>query len=298
MLMSACRKFAADEEYDLISGTTISNKLRTLVPYLPLFVPATRPDRFARAAASGATAVIIDLEDAVAADAKSPARDQLRDAAIRPLASTADVFIRVNALGTRWHDDDVTAAAALPICGVMLPKCQSPDQVHALKQRLPGAALVIALIETPLGMANARAIAAAAERIAFGSIDYAGSINAQHTHRALAAARAELVLAAALAGRAGPIDGVTVKTSDARAVRLDSRLGASLGMGGKLLIHPHQVGPARQAYRPSDADIARAQRTLEVADGGAAALDGMMIDAPVIEWARRILAAAAADPER
>src|SRR6202011_2812525 len=141
----------------------------------------------------------------------------------------ADLFIRVNSVGTPWYDDDVTAAATLPICGVMLPKCQSPDQVYALKERLPDAALVIALIESPLGMVNARAIAAAAERIAFGSIDYAGSINAPHTHRALAAARAELVLAAALAGRAGPLDGVTVNTSDARAVTLDSRRAAAVG---------------------------------------------------------------------
>jgi citrate lyase subunit beta/citryl-CoA lyase len=175
----------------------------------------------------------------------------------------------------------------------MLPKCQSADVVSALRERLPALIQVIALIESPQGMANARSIAKAAERIAFGSIDYAVSINAPHTHRALASARAELVLAAALAGRRGPIDGVTLDVSDPRQVMIDSRHGFAMGMGGKLLIHPRQIAPARQGYRPSDSDLTRARKILEVSENGVIAVDGMMVDAPVIAWAKALLATAA-----
>jgi citrate lyase subunit beta / citryl-CoA lyase len=271
----------------------MSNKLNTLTPYLPLFVPATRPERLGKAAASGATAIIIDLEDAVAMNAKSQARESLRSGVTRALTAEIDVFVRINGMGTEWYEEDIATISGLPVHGVMLPKCQSPEDVCALKERLPSAALVIALIESPLGMARARSIASVADRIAFGSIDYAASIDAAHTNRALASARAELVLAAAIAGRAGPIDGVTVNTSDARRVLIDSRHSASMGMGGKLLIHPLQVEPARQAFRPCESDIVRARKILQVADGGAAAVDGMMVDAPVIAWATRILAKAA-----
>jgi citrate lyase subunit beta / citryl-CoA lyase len=268
----------------------ICNKLATDSPYLPLFVPATRPDRFERAATSGASAIIIDLEDAVAVGEKARARIQSAGGITVLLAAKTDVFVRINAFGTAWYDEDVAMIAGLPLSGVMLPKCESPEVIQSLKQRLPSQALIIALIETPLGMARARSIAAVADRIAFGSIDYAVAINALHTPRALAAARSELVLAAALAGRPAPIDGVTVETTDSRRILLDARHGVCMGMGGKLLIHPQQIAPARQAYRPTDADVARAMKVVQNTDVGATVVDGRMIDAPVITWARRILA--------
>jgi hypothetical protein len=136
-------------------------------------------------------------------------------------------------------------------------------------------------------MAHARTIAAVADRIAFGSIYYAVSINALHTPRALAAARAELVLAAALVGRPAPIDGVTLDTSDPRRVSFDTRHSVFMGMGGKLLIHPQQIAPARQAYRPSSAGIARATKIVQNMDGGVRVIDGMMVDAPVVSWRTR-----------
>jgi citrate lyase subunit beta/citryl-CoA lyase len=107
---------------------------------------------------------------------------------------------------------------------------------------------------------------------------------------AIAAARSELVLAAALAGRPAPIDGVTVETSDRRRILMDSRHSVCMGMGGKLLIHPRQIEPARQAYRPTDEDIARAKKVVQTTYVGATVIDGRMVDAPVIAWARRILA--------
>lgn len=271
----------------------MSSKLETVTAYLPLFVPATRPERFDGAATSGATAIIVDLEDAVSIKMKEGARRQLGTYVTDALAAKVDVFVRINASGTQWHEGDLRIVADLPICGVMLPKCQSSDEISALRKNLSAATQVIALIESPQGLVHARSIAAAAERIAFGSLDYCISINAAHTHRALAPARAELVLAAALAGRRGPIDGVTMNFSAPREVLIDSRHGAAMGMGGKLLIHPLQIAPARQAYRPSETDLKRARRILQVAEEGAVAVDGMMVDEPVIAWARGIVATAA-----
>ena len=204
------------------------------------------------------------------------------------------MFVRINGFGTPWHEADLIAIAGLPIRGVMLPKCQSTDEVKAVRGHLRAHSQVIALIESPVGLAHARPIAAVAERIAFGSLDYAVSINAAHTHRALASARSELVLAAALANRLGPLDGVTTNFSDARQILVDCRHGVAMGMGGKLLIHPAQIAPAREAFRPSETDLERARKVLQIPDSGAVAVDGLMVDAPVIAWAKRVLATAAA----
>jgi citrate lyase subunit beta / citryl-CoA lyase len=277
-----------------LDQSSMSNKLETVIAYLPLFVPATRPERFDRAATSGATAIIVDLEDGVSIDAKEGAQRLLRSSVTDTLALKSDVFVRINPFGTQWNESDLLLVAELPIRGVMLPKCQSSDEVSMLRKNLPPLTQVIALIESPQGLANARSIAKAAERIAFGSLDYAVSINAAHTHRALAAARAELVLAAALAGRMGPIDGVTTSFSNPEQVFSDASEGAEMGMGGKLLIHPLQIPPARQAYRPSDTDLKRARNIMQLPENGVLAADGMMVDAPVITWAKRILATAAA----
>jgi citrate lyase subunit beta/citryl-CoA lyase len=265
------------------------NVVQADVPYFALFVPASRPDRYANAAASGASAIIIDLEDSVAPGAKAMARGQLQHGITAIRAADVGVFIRINAVGTRWHDDDLGTVAALPVHGVMLPKCQRVEDVDDVRRQLGGTRQVIALIETPLGVVHARAIAATAERLAFGSLDYSISIGADHSRQALMTARAELVLAAALAGKAGPLDGVTVNTSDSEQVLDDARYGASLGMGGKLLIHPRQVAPAKRGFLPTAADLERARRILSASGSGVAAVDGMMVDAPVLAWAKRVV---------
>ena len=120
----------------------------------PLFVPANRPERFAKAAASGADAVILDLEDAVAADAKDAAR-----AALATDFTDLPVIVRINAIGTPWHADDLAAVARLRPAAVMLPKAEDADRVASVAAQtgLP----VIALVETARGLAHARAIAAA-----------------------------------------------------------------------------------------------------------------------------------------
>lgn len=252
----------------------------------PLFVPANRPERFAKAAASGADAVILDLEDAVPASAKDEARQALT-------AGFTDlpVIVRVNAVGTPWHEGDLAAAARLPLAAIMLPKSERVSDLAAIAQVHP----VLALIETVAGIAAARQIAAcgAAARLAFGSIDYAADLGCAHIRDALAHARAELVFACRLAELPAPLDGVTTDVTDAGQAAEDARYAGALGFGGKLAIHPRQVAAIQAALRPGAEEIDWAMRVLASGDG-ASTVDGEMVDAPVRVRASAVLARAAA----
>lgn len=249
----------------------------------PLFVPASRPDRFAKAAASGADAVILDLEDAVGADDKDAARASL-DTGFTDLP----VIVRINAKGTPWHEADVATVAGLPVAAVILPKAEDVltcDEIATITGKP-----VIALIESARGLANARAIAAApgVVRLAFGSIDFCADLGCEHLRDVLLPARTELVLASRLAGIAAPIDGVTVQLDDARLTQEDAAHARALGMTGKLCIHPRQVGLVRDAFTPTPSEVDWAHRVLAAGDG-AVAVDGAMVDEPVRIRARMIL---------
>jgi len=254
----------------------------------PLFVPGDRPDRFAKAAGAGTDTVIIDLEDSVAPGGKDTARAALAEA----LAGLTGVqlWLRVNAVGTRWHEADVGLARQLQVDAVMLPKTESPEMLAAVRQQLRADQALVALVETARGIHAAEPIAAASDRMAFGSVDYALDLGCQPSREAFLLPRSRLVLAARLAGRPAPLDGVTAQTDDAERVGADSAHAFGLGFGGKLLIHPRQIGPARAAFAPTPEDVAWARRVLAGArDGAAVALDGEMVDAPVLERARGIL---------
>lgn len=252
----------------------------------PLFVPANRPERYHKAANSGADGVIIDLEDAVAPHEKDAARATLAAASI-PVNSV----VRINAAGTRWYADDVEAVTKLAV-GVMLPKAESAEQPEFLRAAI-GDRPLIALIESAQGLANVRAIAQHADRLAFGYIDFSADLGCSMERDALLTARAEIVLASKLAGILPPLEGVTPSFDDAALVEDDARYAAAMGFGGKLCIHPKQIPPALKGFRPSDTDIAWAQKIAASGDG-AVSVDGMMVDAPVRLRAQRILAAAKA----
>lgn len=256
---------------------------------LPLFVPADRPDRYAKALAAGSDAVIVDLEDAVAPGEKAAARERVLGAREAIAAASCPVLLRVNAADTPFHADDLAAAARLPLAGLVLPKAENPDAVRAARQKSNHA--VVALIESARGLAEARAIAEAAARLAFGSIDFAADLGCAHTREALLAARSGLVLASRLAGRPGPIDGVTTAYRDPAPVEDDARHGAALGFAGKLLIHPAQIAPARAGFAPGAEERAWAERVLRgmAEGGGAAVVDGAMVDAPVRLRAEQIV---------
>ncbi len=262
----------------------------------PLFVPATRAERFHKAATCGADAIIIDLEDAVPAAAKDKARDDLAEFDIANLP--VPVFLRINGRGTHWHELDLTIAATLPIAGIMLPKTECLGDLKHIAQRLSSNVPVIALVETAVGIAGLQQIATAPNlaQIAFGSVDFALDIGAQHQRDSLAFARAAIVLHARAARLPAPLDGVTIEIQDLQTLLSDSHHAAALGFGGKMAIHPTQVATIQSAFRPSEAQIAWAQRVIAAeknANGAAIQLDGIMIDAPVCQRARQLLSAIA-----
>lgn len=248
----------------------------------PLFVPGHRPDRFAKAAATGADAIILDLEDAVPAAEKDVAR-----AALTLGFTPRPVLVRVNARGTPAHDADLAAVAALRPAGVILPKSETPGDLQAVAgaSGLP----VLALIESARGLTAARAIAEVSARLVFGSIDFCADMGCAHDRDVLLPVRSELVLASRLARIAAPIDGVTVTLEDMAQTEDDAAHARRLGMTGKLCIHPRQVEPVQRAFAPSAAEIDWARRVLASGDG-AVAVDGAMVDEPVRIRARAILA--------
>lgn len=264
-----------------------------------LFVPGDRPERFDKACASGADAVIIDLEDAVAPDAKARARDavaawlvasQAPPAAGQPGPATRSVWLRVNAAGTPWFADDVALARRAGIAGIVLPKAEHAEQLR----EVGAASAVIALIETARGIANVDAVAGApgVARLAFGSIDLQADLGIAGDGDALHAFRSALVLASRLADLAPPIDGVTTAIDDTALLRAEARRAREFGFGGKLCIHPKQIATVREAFAASAAERAWAERVLEAAGraGGAAVqVDGRMVDRPVMLRARAIV---------
>lgn len=250
-----------------------------------LFVPANRPDRFAKAADSGADAIILDLEDAVPADAKDIAR-----AALDLNFTDQPVIIRVNAIDTPAYEADIAAVRSLRPAAILLPKAEEPNRIATLCKQLENVP-VIGLIETALGLAAARQIATVPGiiRMAFGSIDFCADLSCEHRRDVLLPVRSELVIASRLAGISAPIDGVTVQLDDMSICGDDAAHSRAVGMSGKLCIHPKQIEAVRHAFAPSNTEIEWARRVLASGDG-AVSVDGAMVDEPVRIRARSILA--------
>jgi citrate lyase subunit beta/citryl-CoA lyase len=262
-----------------------------------LFVPGDRPERFAKALASAAHQVVIDLEDAVAPEAKIAAREQLSQW-LRSSLSEADrrrVMVRVNASGTPWHADDVAMLHDSPIRNVMVPKSECPDQLTDIASRLGADAALVALVETVAGVVRMREVAKAqaVARLAFGSFDYCVDAGVEGMDRELDAVRSAFVIESRYAGLPAPVDGVTLAIDDAARIAEDVALGRRFGFGAKLCIHPKQVDAVNRGYAPSDEDRAWAERVLaRLAENpkGAFAVDGKLVDKPVIDRAKRIAA--------
>ena len=253
-----------------------------------LFVPGNRPERFAKAATSGAHAIVLDLEDAVSPDNKEAARD-----AISPwLAAGNPGITRINADDTPWYAADLAMLAALPQAAVMLPKADAESVAHTVAS-LPGRA-VIALVETVKGYRELTQVAGTpgVVRIAFGSIDFGTETGIADIGEAMTAIRTRIVLESCFAGLAAPIDGVSVSIDDHDTIHYDATRSRQFGFGGKLCIHPRQVPVVNAAFRPSANEVEWARRVLaaiEASGGGATTVDGKMIDKPVVDQARRVL---------
>jgi citrate lyase subunit beta / citryl-CoA lyase len=260
-------------------------------PVSYLFVPGNRPERFGKALASGADQVIIDLEDAVAPADKLIARDAVR-ASLDPEFPAA---VRINSADSEWFEQDLSLCGLPGVAAVVLPKAASVADIARV--RAAGAPTVLALIESAEGIVNARALAAAdgVTRLMFGSIDFSVDLGIEGDERELDAFRSELVLASRMAGISAPIDGVTTAIDDVELLRRETLRGKRFGFGGKLCIHPKQLAVVHDAYLPSNEEVHWAMRVLEaakLAGGGAVAVDGKMVDKPVMMRAERILQAA------
>ena len=266
------------------------------LPQTYLFVPGNRPERFAKALASGADRVILDLEDAVAPGDKAAARTAIAGWMASAGEASAKVLIRINDAATDWHAQDLALAHSVQAVCVMLPKCEAPSQISEVLDSLAASATVLPLIETARGVLALPGIASApgVARLAFGSLDFMADLDISADSLALDVAAAQIALASRAAGLASPLAGVT-PALDAAQVGTDMRHARSLGFGAKMCIHPVQVAAVHAALAPSAEELAWAQRILQAWESssvGAIQLDGKMIDRPVVLKAQRIAAQA------
>jgi citrate lyase subunit beta / citryl-CoA lyase len=262
-------------------------------PRTYLFVPGDRPERFEKALASAADAVVVDLEDAVAPAAKPAARE-----AVAAFVAEAPerIVVRVNDQATSWFEDDLAMLRAVQARTVMLPKAERAATVARVLAVCPRID-VLALIESARGVLAASALATApgVQRLVFGTIDYALDMDLQGelaTTLGLDHAAAQLALASRAAGLLPPVAGVTDSLDDEAALRADFMRAMAHGFAAKLCIHPKQIAAVHGLLAPRADELAWAQRVLsaaEAAAGAAVQLDGRMIDKPVIERARRIV---------
>ena len=271
--------------------------MTTFTPLTYLFVPGNRPERFAKAQASGADRIIIDLEDAVAPADKAQTRQAVTSWMGGPDAKPELILIRINDAATPWYADDLALVKAVNARCVMLPKCEAASQVANVLRAMQPGTTVLPLIETARGMVALHEIAGApgVTRLAFGSLDYMVDLDIPSDSPALEFAAAQITVASRAAGIASPVAGVTPDL-DAARVSADMMQSRALGFGAKMCIHPSQVAIVRAALAPTEAERAWAQRVLQAwaaSAGGAIQLDGKMVDRPVVLKAERIVALAA-----
>jgi len=266
-----------------------------MTPLTLLYVPADRPDRVAKALASDADAVLVDLEDAVAPSRKVEARESAARLLTGPDGA---VQVRINHLSTPWHADDVAMLAALPAgVGARIPKVESADEVRALAAALPRRALHL-LVESALGIERAFELATASPQVAsigLGEADLRSDLRVDGDE-GLTWARGRVVVAARAAHLPPPVMSAYTNVRDLDGLAASCRAGRALGFCGRTAIHPGQLDTIRAAFLPDDGELAAAREVLErVGDAategvGAVALeDGTFLDVAMVERARWVL---------
>lgn len=262
-----------------------------------LFVPGGRPDMIAKVGRSSPDVVVVDLEDAVAAPEKDSARHTAVEAVDGLDAGSAVVLVRVNPPGSPWFDADVAAVAGSRAAGVVLPKLERADELTVLRALLPDGAVVIAGLETALGVADCRSLLAAGPGLIdgayFGAEDYIADLGGRRTDRGdeVLYARSTVALAARLAG-VPSIDQAVVAVRDDDRFRADAAAGRDLGYHGKICLHPAQVAIAREVFTPSADEIAHAEAVVAAAGAGVGLVDGQMVDDVHVRMATALLARA------
>jgi citrate lyase subunit beta / citryl-CoA lyase len=274
-----------------------------------LFSPASNARRVAKAIEGPADAVIIDLEDAVAIEEKPAARAAVVEMLKQPRPKP--FYVRVNGLNTPFGFDDLLAMGAARPDGIILPKVEAASDLITADWMLGeteirnghrrGAVGVIPILETAKGIAAAGAIASAVPRVrrlAFGAVDLALDMDLDMSDEigALGHPRFAIALASRAAGLEGPLDTAFIAIQDLEGLRVSTINAKKMGYTGKSCIHPSQVEIVNAVFTPTDEEIERAQRIVaafaEAERIGSAAfkLDGVMIDYPVVDKARRLLA--------
>lgn len=274
-----------------------------------LFAPADDMRKLTKAAGLPVDGVILELEDGVAPDRKAPARANVAQALRSLDFGQRERLVRVNAYSTGYADDDLAATIDGRPDAYVLPKADSAGDVRRIcafldraesERRWPAKGIrLLALIETAKGVLNLREIAGADDRLdalIFGAEDLAGSVGAVRSRVGWEVfhARSALVIAAA-AHDLQAIDMVFTDLADQAGLEAEAAFGRSLGYVGKTIIHPGQAAVVNRVFSPSAEEIERARRLIagfDAAGGGAFALDGKMVDMPVIRQARRVLALA------
>ncbi|QEV57281.1 CoA ester lyase [Streptomyces platensis] len=274
-----------------------------------LYMPGANERALEKAKSLPADALILDLEDAVAPDAKADARKRVAAAAASGEYGYREVTIRVNGPGTAWHADDLRAAAEAGPDAVVVPKVDSADTVREVERALeaagaPDRTAIWAMVETPRAMLDARAVAAASERLTvlvMGTNDLAKELHAEHVPgRAPLLTGLSLALLAARDTGKAILDGVYNDVKNAEGFEAECVQGRQFGFDGKTLIHPSQVEPCNRLFAPSADQIAHARKVIDAFDEatregrGVVTVDGRMIENLHVEDARRILAVAEA----
>lgn len=272
-----------------------------------LYMPSSNERALEKAKTLPVDALILDLEDAVAPDAKDTARENACAAARSGDYGRRELTIRVNGLGSQWHDADLAAAAAAGPDAIVVPKVNSADEVRALVAAMEAAGApdhtrLWAMVETPVAVLHAEEIARASDRLAclvLGTNDLYKEIGATFAPgRAAIATSLQLALLAARAAGVAVVDGVFNDVKDADGFLAEARQGREWGFDGKTLIHPGQVEAANEVFAPSEAQVDDARAVIAAfeaaqAEGrGVATLNGRLIENLHVDTAQKVLATA------
>lgn len=273
-----------------------------------IYMPGDDRRKIEKAITLGADCICMDMEDGVAANRKTEARSTIAKALQELDFGKSEKLARINSVGSGWEKDDIAAVLPVRPDGIVIPKIESLDQIKWGSEIIEAAELkygwpinsirMLVGVETAKGILNLREIAShpRLDGIIFGGEDFAASVGAIRSRDAtelLYARQAVVVACAAFSLQA--IDIVTIDFKDIESLRAEAEFGARLGYAGKQIIHPAQVEPVQTAFTPNDEAIAYAKRIVESFEAsqkegqGAFALDGKMIDMPLVKNAQKVL---------
>lgn len=274
-----------------------------------LYMPGSNARALEKARTLPADALILDLEDAVAPEAKREARALVAAAIKAGGYGRREIIVRVNPLSTPWGFPDIVAAATSGAHGVLLPKVEGPGVVRQVSSILdvhdaPADLAIWCMVETPLGVLHAERIASGGPRLAgmiMGTSDLSKDLHASHTlDRVPMLTSLSICLLAARAFGITIVDGVHLDLKDDEGFARACRQGAELGFDGKTLIHPNQIEPANRAFAPTPEAVEAARRVIDAhaaaraAGQGVIVIDGRLVENLHVEQARRTLALAEA----